>query len=71
MDPIDEMKSESKAMEQDEFERRMELEDDPKRKKFIALYQARTILSQIGRQDEKRIARKYLKIMKRDGIKSV
>jgi hypothetical protein len=35
------------------------------KKKFIALYQARTILSKIGTMPERRLCAKQLKLMKR------
>lgn len=40
---------------------------DPKKKKFVALYQARTVLSHIGTMAERRMARTQLKRMKNLG----
>ncbi len=44
---------------------------DYKKEKYIALFQARTILSKHGTVAERRMCSKLLKVMKRDGIKSV
>jgi len=44
---------------------------DYKRDKFKALYQSRTVLSEIGTMEERRICRVQLKRMKELGIKSV
>lgn len=42
-----------------------------KQEKYMALYQARTILSKSGTMEERRICSKLLKKMKKEGIKSV
>lgn len=44
---------------------------DYKQEKYVALYQARTILSKSGTMEERRICSKLLKKMKKEGIKSV
>ncbi len=45
--------------------------DDPKRKKYVALFQARTILSKIGTMAERQTSRKQLKRMIKLGLKSI
>ena len=54
-----------------EEERHAEIDDDPKKKKFIALFQARTVLSKIGNMAERRMSKTQLKRMKKLGINSV
>ena len=71
MDPITELQGQDEVMSEAEFRRKMELEDDHKKKKYIALFQARTILSQIGTMPERNIVRKQLKIMKKKGLKAI
>ena len=44
---------------------------DFKKKKFLALFQARTVLSKIGTMAERATSKKQLKRMKKLGIKSV
>jgi hypothetical protein len=52
-------------------ERDAELEDDYKKKKFITLFKARTILAKIGTMPERQLCRKQLRRMKKHGIKSI
>jgi hypothetical protein len=60
------IKDESLVNLRDEVE-----ENDIKRKKYISLYQARTILSKIGTMEERRISNRQLKRMRKLGIKSI
>lgn len=45
--------------------------EDRKKEKFVALYQARKILSMHGSMEERRVCSKKLKMMQKQGIKSV
>lgn len=42
-----------------------------KKEKFVKLFQARTILASIGNMDERRIAKRSLRAMRKKGLKSV
>ncbi|RKZ97843.1 MAG: hypothetical protein DRQ46_03795 [Gammaproteobacteria bacterium] len=55
----------------EDFEREAQLNGDYKKNKFVSLFKSRTVISKIGTMPERRLALKMLKIMKRDGVKSV
>lgn len=63
--------SEEELQKRAEVEDQLESETDPKKKKFLALFQARMILSKIGNMAERRMSKTQLKRMKKLGIKSV
>ncbi len=54
-----------------ELERQAELENDPKKFKFVTLYKARLIVSKLGTMKEREIARKQLKIMRKKGLSAI
>jgi hypothetical protein len=72
MDIVRELQSADKPIDESTYKKLMKEESgNIKRQKYLALYQARAVLSMIGTMPERRLARKNLKIMQRDGIKSV
>lgn len=62
---------EAVEIESKQIRKEAKVGDDPKKKKYVALFQARSILAKIGTMQERSIAKKQLKRMKKLGIKSV